>query len=193
MNMLIEQMLEAARLEEGRLHLRLEQVDLCEVASAAIEVVSPLADARHPVVLECGPEPVPARVDRERVSTILSNLLDNAIKYSPAGGEVRCKVWGQNGRAFVSVQDHGLGIAAEDQPRLFGRFSRVITSENQHIPGTGLGLYLSRELARRLDGDLGVESAPGAGSTFTLTVPGALAPAEPQPNPPPLTVLESTG
>ena len=193
MNFLIEQMLEAARLEEGRLNLKLELVDLSELASAAIDTVSPLADAQHPLILESGRDQVHAMADPSRVTTILTNLLDNAIKYSPAGGEIRCRVWEEDHRAFVSVQDRGMGIAQEDQPRLFSRFSRLISAETQHIPGTGLGLYLSRELARQLGGDIVLDSVPGKGSTFTLSLPGAAAPAESRPNPPSLTVLESTG
>lgn len=193
MNFLIEQMLEAARLEEGRLNLKVEVVDLCDLASAAIDTITPLADPHHPLTLECGRDQVHALADRTRVATILTNLLDNAIKYSPGGGEIQCKVWEHDSTAFVSVQDRGLGIAPEDQPKLFNRFSRVITPENQHIAGTGLGLYLSRELARQLGGDLVLESTPGNGSTFTLSLPAAAAPAESRPEPPSLTVLESTG
>src|SRR5207245_4752461 len=83
MNLLIEQMLEAARLEEGRLALRIERIDLCSAAADALELVRPLADERHPLALEAPSVEVPVMADRDRLATILTNLLDNAIKYSP--------------------------------------------------------------------------------------------------------------
>jgi signal transduction histidine kinase len=102
---------------------------------------------------------------------IVTNLLHNAIKYSPRGGEVRVSCAVQDGTACVAVSDEGMGIAEADQARLFTRFGRIATEETRSIPGTGLGLYLARDLARRHDGGIGVSSQPGRGSTFTLTLP----------------------
>jgi signal transduction histidine kinase len=196
MNMLIEQMLEAARLEEGRVVLRTEILDACRAAAAAVEVVRPLADDRHPLIVDCGAEPVQVNADPDRLATILVNLIDNAVKYSPKGGEVRCAVRAQDGHARISVRDHGVGLAESDLPHLFTKFGRVSTPETQHIAGTGLGLYLCRELARQQGGDISVESELGKGSTFTLSLPLALsAPAEEAAarQPVPLTVLKPTG
>jgi signal transduction histidine kinase len=97
-------------------------------------------------------------------------LLSNAAKYSPAGSTIKVLV-SRNGGASVSVTDEGIGIAPEDQARLFTRFVRIEKQSTQHISGTGLGLWLSREIARMHDGDLTVESTPGSGSTFTLQLP----------------------
>jgi signal transduction histidine kinase len=177
MNLLVEQMLEAARLEDGRLALRMEPIDLGEAAASAVDIVRALADSEHPLKLERPAQPVMVSADRDRVATILTNLLDNAIKYSPSGGEVRCGLTVEDGLARVAVSDHGLGIAAADQAQLFTRFGRITTKENSHISGTGLGLYLSRELARQHGGDLTVESIPGQGSTFTLSMPLLSQPA----------------
>jgi signal transduction histidine kinase len=171
MNGLVEQMIEAARLEEGRLELKPEQVDLREIAARALELVRPLADASHPLVIDAPKDEIPVVVDAERIATIVSNLLTNAIKYSPDGGEVRCSVVRENTVAKVKVTDAGVGIASKDMPRLFTRFGRISNRATNHVPGTGLGLYLSRELARMHGGDLTVESTPGKGSTFTLKVP----------------------
>jgi signal transduction histidine kinase len=194
MNMLIEQMLEAARLEEGRVVLRTEILDACRAAAAAVEVVRPLADDRHPLIVDCGPEPVRVNADPDRLATILVNLIDNAVKYSPQGGEVHCAVRVQDGHACVSVRDQGVGIAEGDLPHLFTKFGRVSTPETQHIAGTGLGLYLCRELARQQGGDISVQSEPGQGSTFTLSLPLAAAADETAPRQPvPLTVLKPTG
>lgn len=177
MNALVEQMIDAARLEEGRVQLNLEPVDLGEVAGQAVDMVRPLLDEKHAIQVELPRRPVAVCVDRWRTQTILGNLLDNAIKYSPGGGDIRCQVVGRNGHGEVRVHDHGLGIAAADLPHLFTRFGRLTGADRSHIGGTGLGLHLSRELARLQRGDLTVESRLGKGSTFILSVPLAEAPA----------------
>lgn len=171
MNLLVAQMLDAARLEEGKLALKREHVDLREIANSAIEVVRPSAQPRHQITLETPPDEVPVFGDSERLLTIVTNLLENAVKYSPNGGSVQCVVGSANGTATVSVIDTGVGIAADDVPRLFNRFERLHNPLTSHVGGTGLGLYLSRELARQHGGDIEVESVPGSGSTFTLALP----------------------
>jgi signal transduction histidine kinase len=194
MNMLIEQMLDAARLEEGRLVLKPEVVDPTAAARIAIEVVRPLAGPRHELVLEPSAEGIRISADRERLGTILVNLIDNAVKYSPEGGEVRCSVRADDTRVFISVQDFGVGIAPEDLPRLFSKFSRLSNDRTAHVTGTGLGLYLCRELARQHQGDVTVDSTPGRGSTFTLILPRATAAEPPVASPRvSLKVLEATG
>jgi signal transduction histidine kinase len=170
MNRLVEQMLEASRLEEGRLELSIEPADLRELVRAAIDEVRPLADEAHPFNLAVPGDEVTVAVDRQRVTSIVTNLLSNAIKYSPRGGEVSCAI-ARDGQALVSVSDRGVGIAPEDMNSLFTRFGRVQTPETRNVPGTGLGLYLSRELARLHGGELTVSSKPGQGSTFTLRLP----------------------
>ena len=171
MDGLITQMLEVARLEEGRLDLREDRVDLGAAAREAIDVAALLAPPGVSIFLAKAPTPIQVRGDLPRITTIVSNLLDNAIKYSPGGGQIRIEAGTADGRGFVSVSDQGLGIAPADLPRLFTRFGRIVTPENSHIAGTGLGLHLSRELARRQRGDITVESQPGAGTTFTLWLP----------------------
>ena len=108
------------------------------------------------------------------MGTIVANLMDNAVKYSPGGGEVRCTTGCRDSHVFVSIRDEGLGIAAEHIPTLFTRFGRLPTQENVTIPGTGLGLFLCKEIAGRHGGDIEVESTAGAGSEFTLVLPAAL-------------------
>jgi len=170
---LVEQMLETARLEDSRLHLRLQVLDLEEVVAEAAERTRPQAGSSHRLVVGETPAPVPVIADRKRLLTILTNLLDNAVKYSPAGGRVEVRIASRRDRVEVKVRDHGLGIAADDLPRLFTRFGRIVTAENSHIPGTGLGLYLARELARMHGGDITVRSDEGSGSTFTVSLPTA--------------------
>jgi signal transduction histidine kinase len=171
MNGLIEQMIEAARLEDGALMLRPAEIDLRDVVTQAVEAARPLIDDRHEISLRSPERPVQVRVDAERVKTIISNLISNAIKYSPSGGIIECELTARGGIARVAVKDSGVGIANEDLPILFTRFGRVSTSQTDHLPGTGLGLYLGRQLARLHGGEITVESTPGKGSNFTLHLP----------------------
>jgi signal transduction histidine kinase len=156
-------------LEEGRLALRKQPADLVELTDLAIESVSHLL-GEHQLRVDRPPQPIPADVDPNRVQIVVRNLLSNAAKYSPAGAQIRVKVSG-NGVARVAVTDQGIGIAEEDQARLFSRFVRIETNSTERVSGTGLGLWLSREIALMHDGDLTVESTPGRGSTFTLQLP----------------------
>ncbi|MGH7762686.1 MAG: sensor histidine kinase [Candidatus Dormibacteraceae bacterium] len=171
MNTLIEQMIEAARLEDGALMLKPEANDLRDIVNAAVDSARPVLDGQHKIRVKCPDRPVHVRVDGERVKTIVSNLVSNAIKYSPQGGPVDVDVVNRGGIARVSVKDHGIGVAKDDLPILFTRFGRVSTPETNHLPGTGLGLYLGRQLARMHGGEITVDSDPGRGSTFTLHLP----------------------
>ena len=138
----------------------------------AIERVRPRALDQHRLLgVVAREQPVLVLADRARLLTIVANLLDNAVKYSPAGGVVETRLELSGSSAEVTVRDRGLGIARSDLPRLFTRFGRIVTNENSHIPGTGLGLYLARELARMHGGDIRVESRQGLGSAFTLVLP----------------------
>ncbi len=171
MNSLVTQMLEGARLDEGRLQMTIEAVDLGAVAREVSDVAGLLAPEGISLLLERASGPVLVDGDRSRIATIIGNLLDNAIKYSPGGGLVRCTVLREGEWGLVRVTDQGLGIAQEDMPMLFTRFGRILTPANSNIGGTGLGLHISRELARLQQGDIEAESTPGAGSMFTCRLP----------------------
>ncbi len=175
MNELIDEMVEAARLEDGGLTLKLVESDLRDIARSATFSVAPLVDSRHQVDLDLPERRVRVKVDPDRTKTIIANLLSNAIKYSPNGGPITCHVRARAGIARVAVSDHGLGIAPQNLHMLFTRFGRVITPETEHLKGTGLGLFLGRQLARLQGGDITVISVPGKGSTFTLHLPSASA------------------
>lgn len=171
MELLVQQMLETARLEANRLSLNAESFDLREVAERVVGNYQLFAHSTHEITLATPEEAVLVRGDRARLETVVSNLVDNAIKYSPHGGIIRCLVASRRERAFVSVQDTGLGIAEEAMDSLFTRFGRIVTPENSHISGTGLGLYLAREIVRRHGGDILVKSREGSGSQFTVVLP----------------------
>ncbi|HEV7677502.1 MAG TPA: HAMP domain-containing sensor histidine kinase [Candidatus Dormibacteraeota bacterium] len=170
-NALVEEMLETARLETGELGLIHGDVDLRDVIANAADAVGPAVTERHHIELELPGRPVLVRGDGERLRRIAFNLLDNAVKYSPGGGQVTAAVTVVDATAHLSVCDEGVGIAVADTPRMFQRFGRIVTEQTRSIPGTGLGLYLCRELARAHGGDITVESREGEGSTFTLSLP----------------------
>jgi len=167
MDSIITQMLEAARLEDSSLLLKLDAFDLADVIEEAVP------RAREPGRIKFRRPEVELAVnaDRDRTLTILGNLLDNAIKYSPGGGDVTVTAGVEGEQVVVGFVDHGIGIADKDLGMLFTRFGRVVPAEHAAIAGTGLGLYLCRELARRQGGDVTVESELGRGSTFTLRLP----------------------
>src|SRR5712692_1015407 len=167
-NWMIEQMIEASRLEEGRLALKRQRTDIVELTDSAIDGVRMLLSG-HTLKVDLPGDAIEADVDPDRFQIVVRNLLSNAAKYSPSGSDITVDVRRNGERAFVSVRDQGVGISQEDQASLFTRFGRIET--HAHVQGTGLGLWLSREIARMHDGDLTVESRPGRGSTFTFSVP----------------------
>jgi signal transduction histidine kinase len=168
-NRIIDQVLDAARLEDGRLELSCYSIDLRDVVREAVDQARVRITRRHSLDSVIPDEVVMIEGDHNRLVTVVSNLLGNAVKYSPDGGEVHCALAVADGSAMVAVTDEGVGIDPVDVPRLFTRFARV--GINHNIPGAGLGLYLSRELARLHGGEITVSSIVGAGSCFSLRLP----------------------
>lgn len=173
MGRLVAQMLETARLETDHPVTERRPVDLAELLRGAVDSAATVVSSKHRFVVENADHEAPVFADPDQVNTILTNLLDNAVRYSPDGCEIKTRLETRNGTVAVLVSDAGIGIAPEDVSRLFKSFSRVVTAENAHITGTGLGLYISRKLAMVNGGDLAVSSSPGTGSTFTLTLPAS--------------------
>ena len=169
-NLLANEMVEAARLEDGRVQLKRKRVDLREMVRRNVATAETTGTPRHRVRFDdrIGGE-LWVLGDVLRLEIIIANLLDNAIKYSPKGGDVTAQLSMSGEVAVLRVQDHGIGIAPEDMKRLFVRFSRV--SNLKDVPGTGLGLYLARELARLHKGEIAATSTPGEGSEFVLSLP----------------------
>ncbi|HET7421383.1 MAG TPA: PAS domain-containing sensor histidine kinase [Candidatus Dormibacteraeota bacterium] len=172
MDRLVEQMLETARLEYDDDGAFDEKFDLGDVVQEQVDVFRPISPG-HRFTLESDGVPMLVDGDRARIATVVANLMDNAVKYSPDGGEVQCAVRSLGSQVYFSVRDEGMGIAAEHMATLFTRFGRLPTEANVSIPGTGLGLFLCREIAVRHGGDVTVRSAPGEGSEFVLTLPAA--------------------
>ena len=169
-SLLANEMLEAARLEDRRPQLKRKRVDLRELVRRTVQMAETTATAKHRLRFgETVGHELWVMGDLMRLEIVVNNLVDNAIKYSPRGGDVIAALSTDGKLATVTVSDKGIGIAAEEMSRLFVRFSRL--GQPADVPGTGLGLYLARELARLHGGDITVVSTPGQGSEFTLSLP----------------------
>lgn len=169
---LVNQVLDLARIEAGHLDLAFEDLDARELVSQAVETLRPQADAKG-LVLESllPPEPVPLRSDRMRVLEILINLIGNAVKFTDAGS-VRVSVGARDGIVSFAVSDTGPGIDPDDADHIFREFTQGTRSGGrQAIPGAGLGLAISKQLAEAMGGRIDLESELGRGSTFTLRLP----------------------
>ena len=175
MSRLVDQMVEVARLEEGSLRIRTERFDLGTVTEQSVEMTRALDDPIHRIVFEPFAQELNVVGDDDRVRIILGNLLSNAMKFSPTGGDITVTLDRVAGFGQVTVVDQGVGIKLENQIKLFNRYTRFERDDTQHVPGTGMGLYLSRELARRQGGDLRLLWSGPGGSAFALKVPLARA------------------
>ena len=166
---LVGDVLDTSRIEAGTFSYRFEEVDLGRVVDEAIETAV-LAQQEVPVVAS-GHGALPAiRGDRTRLRQVLGNLIENAVKYSPEGGEVRVSAAAANGEVRIAVRDAGPGIPRDHQARIFEKFGRVDVP-GASKPGTGLGLFIARSIAEAHGGSLDVSSGAEPGSTFTLTLP----------------------
>ena len=161
-----EEVLITSKLDRGELRVEHEPVDVAEVIRATVEAVQAQVDDPPPIETEVPSEVGAASGDRNRIQQVLVNLLDNAVKYGEAPIVVGASR--PDGLVRITVSDKGPGIAPADQPRVFEKFFRADPQLVRAPGGTGLGLYISRELATRMGGRLDVTSEPGAGSTFVL-------------------------
>jgi PAS domain S-box-containing protein len=170
LNRMITDMLDLDRIEAGRMSLHLGAIDLNLILNEAAERARGTTHM-HAVNTSLDPAVPAVRGDSDRLFQVVSNLLSNAIKYSPEGGEVLLSSHAEDGKAHVSVRDHGLGIAPENVSKLFGRYERFETSSKTKIMGTGLGLAITRQIVELHGGKIWVDSAVGAGSEFHFTIP----------------------
>lgn len=174
---MINEVLDIARIEAGHLALVFEPVTVEAVVLESMDLVRPLSASRGiRMTAELQPPPLCVHADRRRVKQILVNLLSNAVKYNRAHGSITVSARRADGRVRLSVTDTGAGIPADQLPRLFQPFERL-SADRTSIEGTGLGLAVSKGLVLAMGGTIGVESAPGVGSTFWIDL-GEAAVAE---------------
>jgi signal transduction histidine kinase/GAF domain-containing protein len=169
---LTEDLLDVTRLQGGRLELQPEPTDLAALVQR-IAAHFQVTTQKQLITVHATPEHIVSMVDPRRIEQVVSNLINNAIKYSPAGGDIVLDLHEDlsSSSAILSVRDHGIGIPASQQGRIFGRFVRADNARANDISGTGLGLYLCRELVERHRGRIWFESVEGEGSTFFVSLP----------------------
>jgi signal transduction histidine kinase len=168
---LVGDLLFVARLDANGLQLQFGPVDLDGIVREAVESAGAVARSRElDLRLELAPVPI-VTGDKERLSQLIGNLVSNALKFTPAGGRVTVKTFVDGRHAVVEVEDDGIGIPAGEQDRLFQRFFRSSTATEQAIPGTGLGLVISRAIAEAHGGSIDVRSDAGSGACFRVELP----------------------
>ncbi len=166
---MINTTLDIAEAESGAAKLSLTELDLVEVIGDALDLFQAIAEDKHIALSSDLPERCPVRGDIQRLQRVVANLLDNALKYTPAGGQVTVGLIDEGRGVKLSIADTGVGISAEELPRIFQRFYRCDWSRSQY--GNGLGLSLALAFVRAHGGDITALSRPGAGSEFTVILP----------------------
>jgi PAS domain S-box-containing protein len=166
---LIDELLDASKIQAGRLDYEEESVDLDALVHETVEILQGsnpthslrVSGATHTIILG----------DKDRLGQVLTNLITNAVKYSPQANSVDISLSSTKEAALINVRDYGVGIASTHQKHIFDRFYRVQDSSNKTFKGLGMGLYIAQEIVKRHGGDLTVESEEGQGSTFTVSLP----------------------
>lgn len=167
---LINDLLDMSRIESGKgLTMSLEPMDLADVARSVYETFKD-ASPKHTLVLD-SPEHLTANADKDKMTQVLINLLSNATKYSPEGGEIIIRVFEENDKTCVSIRDHGIGIPKEDISKVFEKFHRVEDKQVHKVQGTGIGLTIVKTIMEHHKGGVKIESEEGSGSTFTMWMP----------------------
>ena len=174
---LLDDLTDLSNIELGRVALRLEGVRLDEVVDSVLAIIAPKAEAgRVTLAAHLAPGLGPVSADRDRLAQILINLVDNAVKYTPAGGRVTVGARRtEDGRVEVAVADTGVGIPPADLPRITERFYRVDKARSRELGGTGLGLAIVKHLVLAHGGALAIDSTPGRGTTVRVTLAAGAA------------------
>jgi PAS domain S-box-containing protein len=183
---MVEDLLFLAQLDAGGFSLDFGEANLVELASEAIEAARPAAEAKKlQLTLEHDQPPV-VRADRNRLGQALDNLISNAIKFTPEGGTVKVRIEDLATTCSLQVTDTGCGIPVSEQPRLFERFFRSATAGAGNVPGTGLGLTITKTIIESHGGSIDYDSTDGKGTTFTISLPKIVAEQDEQPSRKPL-------
>lgn len=170
---LVSDLLDASRIEEGRFGYALQLSQLAPILDAEVQQAQQNALQKHITIRYEKPKtPLPRlRVDSQRISMAFANLLANAVNYTPPGGTIVVRVFTEEGNVKVAISDTGVGIPKEDMPRLFTKFFRAENVIRMQTEGTGMGLFISKNIARMHGGDITVASEEGKGSAFTMILP----------------------
>jgi signal transduction histidine kinase/transcriptional regulator with GAF, ATPase, and Fis domain len=167
---IVDQILLAGQLDADAVEVRLTEGDPAEIAAGVIESASlHLPEGTSLSLNADGGSPI--MCDENKLRQVLVNLLDNAIKYSPDGGKVGIRIEQDGALCLIEVSDEGLGIPSSEREKIFEKFYRLDPQQTKGVGGSGLGLYICRELVERMDGQLSVESEPGVGSRFRVALP----------------------
>jgi signal transduction histidine kinase len=167
---LVSDVLDTSRIEAGTFTYRFDNVDLGALVRESVAGFA-VAQDEVDVTAEVHGDLPPVRADRDRLQQVLTNLLDNAVKFSPAGERVLVSAFQQDSRVLIEVADRGPGVPTDQQRLIFEKFGRGHTTGSPGTPGTGLGLFIARSIAEAHGGTLEISSALGRGATFTLTIP----------------------
>ena len=168
---MVSNILLASRVDSTDLEIASDRVDVVALAADVLAAVRALAGDRLTLELVAPPDLPPVAGDREKLRQVVTNLVANAAKYSPAGGRIELQLNPRDGELEIAVRDEGLGIAPDEQSLIFEKFYRADANMTRGVSGSGLGLYISRELVNLMGGTISVQSEIGKGSTFVVTLP----------------------
>ena len=174
--LIVNDLLIASHLDSGRLPVQIESCDAKELAESVVSSARTHLPDNVTLALQAPARLPRVAADGGQLRQVLGNLVENAIKYTPDGGEIGVRLAKEDGFVRFAVSDPGLGIPPSEHRRVFEKFYRLDPNMTRGIGGTGLGLYISRELVRMMDGRIWVESEPGRGSTFYVEIPQAATP-----------------
>jgi signal transduction histidine kinase len=167
---MVTNLLDASRIQAGGLELKLEPIDLRRLVERVVQKMGALTD-KHRMVVGMSQDLPPVLADYERVEQVLTNLLENAIKYSPAGGTISITDDLTSDEVIIHVSDEGIGVPEAERQRIFSRFHRLNSRQVRQMKGVGLGLYIARAIVGAHGGRIWVDAAPGGGAQFSFSLP----------------------
>ena len=169
---LISDLLDVAKIEAGKMELRVERVALAPLVDEVRDAMSLMAAEKHiEIDYDVDPALISVTLDAARLRQVLFNYLSNAIKFTPEGGSVALRIFPEGEMFRIEVEDTGIGISAEELPHLFAEFEQLDSGAAEKYPGTGLGLSLTKRIVEAQGGSVAVKSTPGVGSMFSAVLP----------------------
>jgi signal transduction histidine kinase len=168
---IVDQLLVSAQIDRGGVHLDESEVDVLALCAGVVDSAQVRALGKNTVMLQAPTSMQPLRCDEALLRQVLVNLVENAVKYSPEGRRVDLLIGQEPGWVRFEIVDEGIGIPAAEHERIFEKFYRLDAAMSRGVGGSGLGLYISREIVMQMGGTLTVRSTPGEGSTFSVVLP----------------------